>query len=340
MTRFLQLVGGLAIVVAFAYALALLFRKPPEPPKSRRDEAGNANVVLTVVLVLLFLLGLGACTSFESVSAGHVGVKVNFGEVDIQHPYAEGLSLVMPPWAELVEVDARMQKWGAEKKFDCASKDMQDVHVSLTINARAKKERIPGIYQETGLDYLDKILEPAASECLKAEISKHSAADILAARADIKDRVQATIRKWVEKYGVEVPELAITNISFDAQYEAAIRAKQVEEQKALQKTYELQRTQKEAEMAKAAAAGTADAAIEAARGRAEAVRLEADANAYSVGKKAEAESEANKKIAASLSTPDGIRVIELQRVQRWDGKLPAFVGGGVVPFLNVAEAIK
>lgn len=337
MLRFLQIIGGVALVALMAWILKTMSSSndpPARPPTGPRNgsQSGRGELALTAAIILVLMLIFVGCNSFETVDAGHVGVKVLFGEVDTVRALPEGLNFINP-FSHVVEMDCRLQKYGAEVKFDCASKDMQDVHVSLIVNARLENARAPEVFQKTGTDYMEKILQPAAAECLKAEMARHSASDILASREAIKKAVQTSITTWVQKYGIQVAELSLTNISFDAQYEAAIRQKQVEEQKALQKTYELQGAEKAAEIAKAAAAGLANAAIEQARGAAEAVKLNADADAYSRRVRAEAEATANEKIAKSLSTADGVRVIDLQRVQRWDGKLPGFVGGGSIPFL-------
>ena len=61
-------------------------------------------------------------------------------------------------------------------------------------------------------------------------------------------------------------EAALANIRFDAAYEKAIEAKQIEEQKAEQKRYELIQAQRQAEIAAAQAKGQGDAAREQADG--------------------------------------------------------------------------
>ena len=150
----------------------------------------------------------------------------------------------------------------------------------------------------------------------------HNAAEILVRRQAIKGDVQKDLTAWLSKYGVELKEASLANIRFDAAYEKAVEAKQIEEQKAEQKRYELVQAQRQAEIAAAQAKGKGDAAREEARGVAEALRL-----------RGEAEAAYNAKVAASL-TPT---LLQQQYLTRWDGRLPQYsLGGSVVPFLPLA----
>jgi hypothetical protein len=103
-----------------------------------------------------------------------------------------------------------------------------------------------------------------------------------------------------------------------------VEAKQIEEQKAEQKRYELIQAQRQAEIAAATAKGKGDSAREEARGVADALRL-----------KGEAEATYNAKVSASL-TPV---LIQQQYLARWDGRLPQYsLGGGAVPLLSIPGA--
>ena len=104
---------------------------------------------------------------------------------------------------------------------------------------------------------------------------------------------------WLAKYGIELREVSLANIEFDTSYQRAIEAKQIEEQKAEQKRYELVQAQRQAEIAAAKAKGEGDA-----------LRI-----------KGEAEATYNAQVAASL-TPV---LIQQQYLSRWDGKLPVYM---------------
>jgi regulator of protease activity HflC (stomatin/prohibitin superfamily) len=186
-------------------------------------------------------------------------------------------------------------------------------------------DRAPEVYRGIGLGYSGVIIDPAAQEVLKANTATHNAAEILLKRPAIKADIQKDLTVWLAKYGIELNEAALANIRFDPNYEKAIEAKQIEEQKAEQKRYELIQAQRQAEIVAAQAKGKGDAAREEARGVADALRL-----------KGEAEATYNARVSSSL-TPV---LIQQQYLSRWDGRLPQYsLGGNVVPFLQLPGGV-
>jgi regulator of protease activity HflC (stomatin/prohibitin superfamily) len=264
-------------------------------------------------LLAFVLIPIGALMILSSgirmISAGQVGVALLFGKVA---PLAlhEGINLVNPLY-DVVQMDTRVQKHQA--RYDAASKDLQAVHVEMVVNYRLTPDKATEVYQRIGPNYASVIIDPAAQEVLKANTALHIATDILQKRPAIKADVQKELTTWLAKYGIEVKEVSLANIKFDPTYEKAIEAKQIEEQKAEQKRYELIQAQRQAEIVAAQAKGQGDAAREKAKGEAEATKIRADA-----------ESTYNQKVAASLTQT----LIQQRYLERWDGKLPQFSAGG------------
>src|SRR5262249_58969118 len=116
------------------------------------------------------------------------------------------------------------------------------------------------VYRAIGLEYATVIIDPAAQEVLKANTATHNAAEILLRRPAIKADIQRDLTLWLAKYGIELKEASLANIRFDQAYEKAIEAKQIEEQKAEHKRYELIQAQGRAEIIAAAAKDRAAAA--------------------------------------------------------------------------------
>jgi regulator of protease activity HflC (stomatin/prohibitin superfamily) len=118
--------------------------------------------------------------------------------------------------------------------------------------------------------------------------------------------------EWLAKYGIELKEAALANIRFDPAYEKAIEDKQIEEQRAEQKLYELVQARRQAEIVAATAKGKGDAA-----------RAQADGEADALRTKGQAEATYNANVAASL-TPT---LIQQQYLVRWNGQLPQYILG-------------
>jgi regulator of protease activity HflC (stomatin/prohibitin superfamily) len=302
-------------IFVVGYLLYLVVRRQRAVlPGALADALPRVILALAVgIPALVFVFSI-----FRIIPAGHVGVKLLFGQVD-PVPLREGLNLVWNPLYDIVVMDTRVLKHAA--RYDAASKDLQAVHVEMVLNYRLSPDRAPDVYRSIGLNFSGVIIDPAAQEVLKAQTATHNAAEILLRRPAIKNDIQRDLTAWLAKYGIELKEAALANIRFDANYEKAIEAKQIEEQKAEQKRYELIQAQRQAEIAAATAKGKGDAAREEARGVAEALRL-----------KGEAEAAYNAKVASSL-TPV---LIQQQYLSKWDGRLPVYtLGGGGTPLIQL-----
>ncbi len=308
--------AGVFLVVGLALHAAL-GRQADRLPATVRAAVSHALLGIAIGVPVAVL----AFSIFRIIPAGHVGVKVLFGQVD-PVPLREGLNLVWNPLYDVVTMDARVEKHTA--KYDAASNDLQAVHVEMVLNYRLMPDRAPDVYRSIGLGYSAVIIDPAAQEVLKANTALHNAAEILQKRAAIKADIHRDLTLWLAKYGIEMKEAALANIRFDVAYEKAIEAKQIEEQKAEQKRYELIQAQRQAEIMAAQAKGKGDAAREEAKGVADALRI-----------KGEAEATYNTRVATSL-TPV---LIQQQYLARWDGRLPQYtLGGNVVPLLQLPGA--
>ncbi|OGB96010.1 MAG: hypothetical protein A3G35_11975 [candidate division NC10 bacterium RIFCSPLOWO2_12_FULL_66_18] len=279
-------------------------------------EAGVEGGLKALRVVAMVVVPIGALMIISSgvrmIGAGQVGVALLFGKVQ-QVALHEGINLVNPLY-DVVEMNTRVQKHQA--RYDAASKDLQAVHVEMVLNYRLLPDKATEVYQRIGPNYASTIIDPAAQEVLKANTALHVATEILQKRPLIKADVQRDLTTWLAKYGIEMKEASLANIRFDPAYEKAIEAKQIEEQKAEQKRYELIQAQRQAEIAAAQAKGQGDAAREKAKGDSEAIRI-----------RGSAEAEYNQKVAASLTQT----LIQQRYLEKWDGKLPQFSAGGSTP---------
>lgn len=110
-------------------------------------------------------------------------------------------------------------------------------------------------------------------------------------------------------------KVVINDMDFEEAYNTAIQQKSIAQQNA-----DKQKIENEAAIAKAEA--DKQVAITNAEAEAQKTSIAADAQA-----------EANRKIAESLSEP----LIEYQKIQKWDGKLPTVSGGNALVSIDPAE---
>ena len=112
-----------------------------------------------------------------------------------------------------------------------------------------------------------------------------------------------------------INKVVINNMDFEEAYNTAIQQKSIAQQNA-----DKQKIENEAAIAKAEA--DKQVAITNAEAEAQKTSIAADAQA-----------EANRKIAVSLSEP----LIEYQKIQKWDGKLPTVSGSNALVSIDPAE---
>lgn len=303
-----------ALILVVCVVASRVLRKMAGPQRGQVSE-WIPKVVLTMGFVLPALIVL--LSTFVIISTGHVGVVTQFSKVEPE-PLYEGFNLVAP-WKVVNQMSTQLKK--KEGKFDAGSKDLQSVHVVMVINYRLQAKAAPEIFRTVGTDFESVIIAPAEQEVLKAHTAAYQASDILHQRPKLKGEVQVDLAAWLVKYGIELREASLANISFDPGYMKAVEAKQVEEQNAQKKVYEVMQEQREAEKAAAKALGIANAAREAAKGAADATRAAAQAEADALRLKSQAQAEYNARVSASL-TP---ALIEQQRIAAWQA------GGSLVP---------
>lgn len=143
-------------------------------------------------------------------------------------------------------------------------------------------------------------------------------------KAALIAEVETIVRDQVNPIGITVERIYwIGNVRLPEVVTASINNKIEATQKAQQRRNEIEERKAEAQKT-----------IETARGAADSQRLAADAKAYTVLKEAEAQAQANRVLAESI-TP---AFLQYQSIDRWDGTLPRFMGGETpTPFIQLPE---
>lgn len=244
---------------------------------------------LVGILIFVVVLILAAAQSTYVVEPGYRGVLVTLGKVS-DLPRDEGFG-TKPPFVSHIEpVLVRQQT--RELSAECYSSDLQQVNVALRILYRIPEQQVVRIYQDYAGDPFDSLIAPRVQEALKEVTALQSAEQIVKKREEIKTRALATAKQKIGDI-LFVEDLVLENITLSKELEAAIESKMVQEQEAAKARFTQQKSQIEA-----------DTAIIRAKGEAEAIRIRGE---------------------ALRDTPG---LIQLQIVEKWDGKAPLVIGGG------------
>lgn len=291
----------------------------------------NAKFVLWPLLIAIVLSAIILVTScLATVPTGFTGILTSFGRVEARTIDA-GLNFIKP-WQNIITMDNRTQK----KEYDdeAFTKDTQNTSFHMAITYSITPAAARELYKTVGVDYFDRIMIQRLQEDSKIVIGKKIADGLIEERETLSKEVKELFKTEMQAYGINVEDLAISNIEFEPEFTAAVEAKQVALQNKLRaETEQAQKTmesKQEAERAKIQAQAEADRAIIAANADLEVVKVQADAAKYA----GEKEAEMNKKIAESM-TPE---LSQYYWVKQWDGKLPTTVlGNDTTMMMNMGE---
>jgi len=265
---------------------------------------------VAVAIVILIIVGVVVTASVKIVDSGHRGVLLHWNAVDLTSPpLDEGLHFVVPFQDEVVNIEVRTLKYANDARS--ASKDLQTVETTVTVNYHPDKESVHRLYKNLGLDYENRVIQPAIEETVKQVTANYNAEELITKRPLVKADIESSIRDRLNQFDVVTEVISITDFEFSPLFAQAIESKVEAEQKALKAENDLRRIEVEALQREANAIGLANANIAEAKGEAEAIAI------------------INKALAENPN------YLEWLKTQAWDGKLPLVVGEGGTPFIQI-----
>jgi len=251
-----------------------------------------------IIFILIFF------RPWTQVGPGERGIVLNFGAVQNQ-VLDEGLHFRVPVMQEIVLMDVKVQK--AETDAAAASADLQDVSSRVALNYHVVPDKANVVYQKIGIQFKERIIDPAILEVVKAVTAKYTAEELITKRPAVSEAMRLALTERLMSNNIAVDAFSIVIFSFSTVFTEAIEAKQTAEQLALKAKRDLDRIKIEAEQK-----------ITAAKAEAESLRLQ----------------------RANIS-PD---LIELRKIEanmkaigKWNGILPQVTGGGAIPLIGLGD---
>lgn len=278
----------------------------------------NLSKYLLILIPLLLILP----SAFVIVDAGKVGVVKKLGAVQ-PIPMEEGFHLKVPFIDQVVEMNIRLNNSRSEALS--SSKDLQTVKTVVSVQYSITGAMAAKTFQKVGRKHQIQatVIEPAISESVKSVTAKYTAEELITKRETVKLKIQKAIQLFIDTTlnekgitnGIKIANVAITDFNFSPEFNRAIELKVKAEQEALQAKNEKLRRVTQAEAA------------------AEEKKLSAQANAYEIEVGSKARADAIKRESRALkSNPE---LIQLRIAEKWDGQLPQFNGGSMMPLLNI-----
>ena len=263
----------------------------------------TAGILILLIIILIVLWG-----TFVLVPAGHRGVVLLWGSVE-NRIMAEGLNFKVPVAEQVIKVDVKVQPHPF-KEIDASSREYQMVKMTGMMNFHIDPAYVNDLYQKVGLDFADKVIDPAFNDFVKEVVPTYPIGEILPKREEIRKRAMAKLGDNLSRYHIIVDDIYFANIRFSPGYEGAIEAKQVAQQQVETQKQVLAQREIEAQQKVATAKGEAESILVVAQGQAK----------------------ANDAISRSISPI----LVQYKGIEKWNGILPQ-VSGGAVPFIDLRK---
>lgn len=253
----------------------------------------------TAVIIGLFILFLIVFQPMTIVGVGERGVKVTLGQTS---PVAleEGVHFVMPFISTVKKMNVKTVKSNIATMAQ--SKDIQQARIVYVVNYNLQPENAPKMWRTVGRDYVSVVVMPTVEGIVKDTIGKWNAQDIVANREKVASEVLFKLNEKLGPKYINVSDFQITEIQYSQAFEQAIESKVTAEQEALKAKNKTVQVQEEA--------------------RQKIIASEAEAKSMAIRAQALAQNK---------------NLVEYEAVQKWDGKLPEYMMGNTVPFLNLKK---
>lgn len=270
-----------------------------------------------LIVGMLAATALLAGCSPAKVPAGNTGVIVNMmGDNKGVAPQETSVGWKWLTWNEELFLFPTFNQNFNINGIKGQDKDGMVVGLPLGITLRAQEGAAPLLFKtyRKSMDEIISVNVPqVVRDAVNAESSKVTAETMYGpSKEEFIKRIQTRVQDHFAARGIIIESMYLNGqIDLPAPVVEALNRKIEATQKAQQRENELRQTQAEAAKEVAAAEGAKTAAILRAEGEAQALNIK----------------------GAALSKNPG--VVELNAIDKWDGKLPTMMGAGAVPFINV-----
>lgn len=279
----------------------------------------TAAILIFVIVVFLF------CT--VRIPAGYVGVVYNMNGGISDKTLSQGFHIVAPTQnvtTYSIGIEQSYLTSGKDgdsednESFEVPSNDGKGLTVDMTFTYRYDADRVADTFTrfkgQSGKDVKNSFIKPNIMSWTKEVTAKYSVIDLLGdKRASLNSELTDYLKAKFEPYGIVIESVSLINIDPDEETRSAVQKKVNAQQDLELAKIEQQTANVNAEKEKEVAITKANQEKETAQINAEAKLVEA-----------QAEAESNRLIAQSL-TPE---LIEKQKYEKWDGKLPTVQAGG------------
>lgn len=234
--------------------------------------------------------------SMHAVPAGHKGVETLFGKVN-ERILDEGLHF-LNPLSEVKDIDLREQR--EEVSMSTYTKDIQLAQLKVVFTFNLKGDNVQKLFRTVGINYRDKLITPILQNAVKDIVGRWEADKLIENRNKATADMSKFLTESLNKEFVNFGSFSLIEITYSESFEKSIEEKQIATQNAI-------------------------------KAKNNTVRITEEAKQKVISAEAEAKSIRIRSQALSANKA----LIEYEAIQKWDGKLPTYTGGGAIPFINI-----
>lgn len=266
-----------------------------------------------VTVILLVISAFTALFSFEIVEPGNRGVYISMGDVtpeDLQPGFHW-----KAPWSKIHEESAQQTK--VEQEVDAASQDLQSIKTTIAVTYVPTNGLVYKLYSEVGSreEWEKVLMRPKIEEVTKSVTARYSAEGLISKRLEMKTEIQKRLTAELGEDLLSVQDVSIVNFTFDSAFMDSVTKKQIAEQDTLRARNELEKAKIESQRQ-----------VAEAEAQNKAKKFATDARAYEVTAMADAEKQAQEKIASVLR--ENPNLLQWRWLEKWDGRTPTVIAGG------------
>ncbi|XP_057541818.1 prohibitin-3, mitochondrial-like [Amaranthus tricolor] len=217
--------------------------------------------LLTNIAKAAFGIGAGLTalnSSLYNVDGGQRAVLFDRFRGVLDETAGEGTHFLIP-WLQkpfIFDIRTRPHSFSSMS----GTKDLQMVNLTLRVLSRPDESRLPRIFQVLGLEYDDKVLPSIGNEVLKAVVAQFNADQLLTERPRVSALVRDSLVKRAKDFNIILEDVAITHLSYGAEFSRAVEQKQVAQQEAERSKYVVMKADQERRAAIIRAEGESESA--------------------------------------------------------------------------------
>lgn len=267
----------------------------------------RAGPLVVVGLVLIYTL----FASWYTVDQGERAVVLRLGAISGES--GPGLHFKIP-WIDVVHRITVQNQNRRYTPLEAYSRDQQPANLAVSVSFQVSDAS--AIYTQYGdlEGAIIRLIDPRVMADVKTIFGQYDAVRAIQERAALNRDIDTAVTSAISG-PIQIISVQIENIDFSDAYEQSVEQRMLAQVEIQRREQNLRTVEVEAQIARTRAEGEANA-----------TRLRGDAEASAIRARADA-------LRANAD------LVQLQAVEKWDGKLPTtMVPGSALPFINLQPA--